>query len=247
VNYLLPVRKKLNLFMPLTEKTSMRMNNTPLGSKIERLEADISLLQKCEQIDKLEAQVELLEKAKARPSKAGKTVEQYLNSLDHSARWDNSEGANSPASSLSSEPGGEPDDEPDEPDDNTPAKKNHKFETVVRRIAAERGLPKAQALAAARKENPELYQSYQNSGVAKSYADLVAAEIQKGCSPTVARQRVEYAHPDLARASIAKSVRASEFMAGVDAIKKSQNCSRTAAMALARREHPEEFERFQNV
>jgi hypothetical protein len=173
-------------------------------------------------------------------------VEQYLNSLDHSARWDNTDGATAPATDIPDELPDLPD--PNEPDDQQPNKnKTHKFQTVTARIAAARNLPKAQAQVVARLENPELYADYQRSGVAKSYNDLVAAEIAKGCNPTVARQRVDYAYPQAARASIAKSASASEFMASVDEIKKAHNCSRTEAMALARREHPEEFARFQNV
>jgi hypothetical protein len=83
--------------------------------------------------------------------------------------------------------------------------------------------------------------------VSKSYADLVRAEISKGCSEVVARQRVAYAFPDLARQAIAKAAGPAEFMAKVDETMRSDGCSRTAAMSKVRKQFPVLFAKYQNV
>jgi hypothetical protein len=98
---------------------------------------------------------------------------------------------------------------------------------VIQRIAAARNMPRAAAAVVARRENPELYQSYQDSGLqgnaeqtnqqlvipsatmVKSSNDFEAAvqlEIQKyGISREAAEQRVSILHPTAAQGHITKS------------------------------------------
>ena len=150
-------------------------------------------------LDELEAQMAALEKSK--------TVRQVVSErANDQSRWDNSEGVNADASELATTP---PGDEPDQP-----KQRRHKFETMVNNVAQRDGVTKAVAAARARKEYPELFEDFQNSGgVAKSFSELIADEIRKGCSDVVAHQRVAYEFPQAARESIAKSESGvSEFM-----------------------------------
>lgn len=155
-------------------------------------------------------------------------------------------GGSGDASGLSATPPGDGADN-EQPDNETAAAE---FDAFVHQIAARDGIPLDQATTRARQEYPDEFAALNRTGVAKSYRELVAAEIAKGYSDTVARQRINYAHPELARESIesiAKGSRVSEFMSVVDAIKKRDGVSRVEAMARARREDPQRFERFQNV
>lgn len=136
---------------------------------------------------------------------------------------------------------------------------HHKFESVSQRIAAERKLPLTAAAQAARVENPVLFRDYQSSGLQNNaansgqqlttYEKMVQQEIRKGCSANVARQRVSYAHPALARhQTIAKAAASpAEFMGRVDQVMQARDCSRTAAMQTVRKQFPELFRKFQNV
>ena len=87
--------------------------------------------------------------------------------------------------------------------------------------------------------------------MAKSFGDLVEAEIAKGCSPTVARQKVAYAFPQAARESRESIAKHESGVSGiygrVDEIKKVRGCSRVEAMSAARRENPDLYWRFENV
>jgi hypothetical protein len=146
---------------------------------------------------------------------------------------------------------------------------HHKFQTVTARISAARNLPLTTAAQVARKENPELFADYQSKpylqgnlagqpspiiasiGIvtAPSFDRLVQAEVAKGCSENVAKQRVAYSHPHLARESIAKSEGGDvvAFMNAVTEIQKRDDCSRVEALRKARVEHPHKFGRYQNV
>jgi hypothetical protein len=141
------------------------------------------------------------------------------------------------------------DDESDDGDDeDRKVRKRHKFEALTDFVANRDGLTKSKAMEIARRDYPDVYASYQAAPVAKSYDALVDAEIKKGCSPTVAAQRVGYAFPDLAKSSIAKSKsNVVEFVKCVDQIQARDDCSRTEALSKARLEHPTAFAKFQNV
>jgi hypothetical protein len=197
------------------------MKMTGLGSKIAAVKNDLG---------RLEATI--AEKRKE------KTVRQIATErINDKSRWGAS--ADDPASTLRDTPPGKGEAKP------------HRFEAMVDMIAERDGVSKPVAAGRARKEFPDLFDDYRNSvGVAKSssYDQLVDNEIQKGCSVVVARQRVAYAHPELARESLAKSENGvAEFMTRVSEIKKRDGCSRVEAMIRARREHPAAYARFENV
>jgi len=156
---------------------------------------------------------------------------------------------------LDADPDAEPDDDEfeDESDDADTRKvrKRHKFEALVDFVANRDGTAKSKAMEIARRDYPETYASYQDSAkVEKSFESLVAVEMRKGFSAVVAKQKVAYAFPDLAKsaAAIAKSASGVvEFVKCVDQIQARDDCSRTAAMAKARQEYPTAFARYQNV
>ena len=196
------------------------MKMTGLGSKIAAVKNDLG---------RLEATI--AEKRKE------KTVRQIATErINDKSRWEAS--ADDPASTLRDTPPGKDEAKP------------HRFEAMIDMVAERYNVSKTVAASRARKEFPTLYEDYRNSvGVAKSssYDQLVDDEIRKGCSAVVARQRVAYAHPELARDQIAKNASVSEFMSAVDAIKKRDGCSRVEAMIRARREQPAAYARFENV
>jgi hypothetical protein len=134
------------------------------------------------------------------------------------------------------------DDDEDDDEEDSKVKKRHRFEAFVDRIAREEKVPRTTAMTRARQQYPELYASYQRErNVSKSYADLVQAEISKGCSPVVAAQRVAMLYPDAARASMAKARHdVADFMEA------EHNCPRTVAMSEIRKRYPDAFERLQN-
>jgi regulator of RNase E activity RraB len=153
------------------------------------------------------------------------------------------------------------DDDEDEEDDDlgkSAPPMTHKFESKIAFIQHRDGCTRAAAQTKARLENPTLFQNYQQSGLVGNAADsgqqlttydkMVRAEIRKGCSPNVAAQRVSYAHPDLARQTLAKAAASPvEFMAKVDEAMQANGCSRTAAMQQVRKQFPSLFAKFQNV
>jgi hypothetical protein len=227
MNYLLPPIRKAKPLLPLKETTKMRMTS-PLGSKLAALEADMAKLEES-----------LLEK---------KTVRELVNQrAADRRRWPNASPSDDASTLATSPSDGEADNTV--ADDNAPGP-THRFESMVLMIRDRDNVPMAEAARRARKEFPTLYDDYQASGgaaVSKSYSELIADEIANGCSDTVARQKIAYAHPHLARESIAKSASVSDFMTRVSEIKKRDGCSRVEAMTRARREDPAAFRRFENV
>lgn len=136
----------------------------------------------------------------------------------------------------------EPDDDPDDEDiEKAIPGSRHKFEALTDFVADRDGVSKDTAMATARREFPEVYASYQGSGLAKNnnYRALVEAEIAKGCSVDVAVQRVAYAYPELARQTIAKAQNSpAEFMAKVDLEIQRTGCSRLEGMSRVRKSNP---------
>jgi hypothetical protein len=224
VNYLMPLRQNVTAVKSRKyskETTKMRM--TGLGSKIAAFSDDLGRLA-----------------ATVAEKKKEKTIRQVVEErANDRSRWHGEDGLDAPASTLRTTPPGKD------------KSNKHRFETMVDMIARRDGVPKSVAASRAREEFPDLFDDYQNSvGVSKSYSDLVAAEIRKGCSPVVAAQRVATLYPAAARENIVKSAASpsvAEFMARVDEIKKDRGLSRTAAMSAARCEHPDLYERFENV
>jgi hypothetical protein len=139
------------------------------------------------------------------------------------------------------------DEEHDDDEPDGKVKKRHRFEAFVDRIAREEKVPRTTAMTRARQQYPELYASYvRERNVSKSYADLVQAEISRGCSPVVAAQRVAILNPDAARVSIAKARdEAADFMERVGSYHVEHGCARTVAMSEIRKRYPDAFERLQ--
>lgn len=135
------------------------------------------------------------------------------------------------------------DQEDDEQDEKT---SKQRFQKVVDRIAARDNIAKVNAMSVARLERPDLFRRLQRVDAERSYEDLVTVEIRKGCSPTVAAQRVALLYPRAAQSTINKSDRAeAEFMRSVAKIADREGISDIEAMRAARTVHPEEFRRFQ--
>jgi hypothetical protein len=227
VNFLMPIKARNWLLPPPKETNKMRMTS-PLTAKLDALESDILALEK--------QMAATLEKKTVRAIVAER--------IRDPARWaDDPDGTNTDAATLAATPPGDDGEETDAA---------AKFDALTRMIASRDGVSLEVAAARARKEDPALFAAYQSSGnVAKSFSELIADEIRKGCSPLVARQKINYAYPALARASRESRAKSesgvAEFMACVSEINKRDGCSRTAAMMRARRENPAEFSRFQNV
>jgi hypothetical protein len=81
----------------------------------------------------------------------------------------------------------------------------HKFESLVDKIKNEQGIPKSQAMAYARQQYPDVYQSYQehsngngNGSTFKrapaAYEQMVEIEMAKGVNREIAGQRVAQQH-----------------------------------------------------
>lgn len=139
-----------------------------------------------------------------------------------------------------------------EDDDFDKIAKQTKFEAMANKIANDEGVSKDKAMTLARQRFPDLYRGFQGiEDTQKSYRALVGREIAKGCSETVARQRVAYAHPHAAREQIEKGVTANSdvaaFMAKVDAAMQTYGVSRTEGMQIVRRSRPDLFAKFRNV
>jgi hypothetical protein len=78
------------------------------------------------------------------------------------------------------------------------------FEQTVTEIQKRDNCTATQAMAKARNENPEGFANYQAEPKHGDFDVLVQAEIAKGCSPSVAAQRVGMKYPDAAAAVIEK-------------------------------------------
>jgi hypothetical protein len=76
------------------------------------------------------------------------------------------------------------------------------------------------------------------------FDSLVEAEMEKGVSEAVARQRVGLKYPDAAAAVITKQGK-TPFEKVVDAIMEQDGCSRSAAMSRARKKEPLKFAHYQ--
>jgi hypothetical protein len=132
----------------------------------------------------------------------------------------------------------------------SPLPMHHKFETVVQRISSERNIPKAEAAAVARKENPTLFSDYQQSGLqgnaTQSQQRLVALEVAKGFSPEVAAVRVAHAYgvvpQDLAKSANENPVL--KFNRVVTKIMEERGVERTEALRLARKRNPSLFAKY---
>jgi hypothetical protein len=141
------------------------------------------------------------------------------------------------------------DDDDDIEDDWSGVKKRHRFEAFVDAIANEENVPKPVAMTRARQRHPELHASYQRHiGVAKSYGAALRVEINKGCSPVVAAQRVAVLYPGLAQERFAKSADdVADFMELVDAYRAEHGCDTTVAMSAMRKRYPDAFDRLQRA
>src|SRR6266508_1124882 len=107
------------------------------------------------------------------------------------------------------------------------------------------GLSGCDALRQARREAPEKFDTYQESGLAKSddadYEALIKAEIGGSAMPRhIAAQRIiqKYGPRPDANAIIAKGDAAAVFEDIVDNIMRDEGVTRSVAMARARRTHP---------
>jgi hypothetical protein len=221
MNFLLPIRKAANPLLPLKE-LAMKMATTPLASKLAALESDMLALEK--QMEK-------------------KTVRALVTErIRDPARWAGDPDGSGDAATLAASPPGADGEETD------PEQAAAEFDALVREVAQRDGIPLAEAARRARQENPDVYDAMTRTDVAKSFNEMVADEIGKGFSHNVARQKVSNAYPQAARESIAKSqADVADFMCCVTAIQKRDQVNRTTAMARARKAHPSEFSRFQNV
>src|SRR5262249_25372565 len=79
-----------------------------------------------------------------------------------------------------------------------------------------------------------------------AFGALVEAEMNKGCSEAVARQRVGLKYPDAAAALIAKQDKTT-LEKVVDAIVEQDGVSRSVAMSRARKKEPTKFQHYQEA
>jgi hypothetical protein len=132
----------------------------------------------------------------------------------------------------------------------------HKFEALRDAIVNEEGVPKTQAMHLARQRHPDLYDDYVNgNGMGKrasSFEEMVRNEaLLKGCTPTVAAQRLLYQHGGQVldrSSSIAKAVDAEgDFIAKAQAIYEQSGgaISKCESLRAARRAAPSAFKRLQ--
>jgi hypothetical protein len=146
----------------------------------------------------------------------------------------------------------EADHDEDEAIENPDWTKQPKFDRRVREVAARDGVGMVEAMRRARKQFPADFFALQHQPIGKSasftYEDAVAAEIAKGFSPTVAKQRVQHAYgATLPHSSIYKSLETATtpFMNRCDEIMARDKCDRITAMRKARLEHERDFAMFQ--
>jgi hypothetical protein len=131
----------------------------------------------------------------------------------------------------------------------SPLPVHHKWEATVQNLANEHGVPKSTAAVMARKQFPRLYQSYQESGLqdnaARSHQSLVTAEMDKGFSEIVAKQRVMHAHGstplDIRKFRDSPAVRLENLMTKV---MQRTGCERTVAWRAVRKRFPKLMAKF---
>jgi hypothetical protein len=127
-----------------------------------------------------------------------------------------------------------------------------KWEAVVQNLSNEHGIPLSTASVMARKQFPRLYQTYQESGLqgnaARTHQALVTAEMDKGFSEIVAKQRVAHAYGSTP-ADITKFADSpvTRFNAVVTKLMEERGIERTEALRLARKRNPALFAKFQEV
>jgi hypothetical protein len=124
------------------------------------------------------------------------------------------------------------------------AKTSPDFEATVAEIRKRDACTHTEALTKARTENPKGFAAYQAGGTNADFDALVEAEIAKGVSDSVARQRVGLKYPNAAAAVIAKAGK-HPFEQVVDAIMQQEKCSRAVAMQRARKKEPLKFHSYQ--
>src|SRR5215212_1516165 len=110
------------------------------------------------------------------------------------------------------------------------------FDDTVASIRSRDSCSRVQAMAKARRENPEGFAAYAHGPIGEDFATLVEKEIRKGCAPNVAAQRVALQHPAVAT-EIGKgvSVAMTDFALAVDRTVIEKKLSRTAAMSEVRK------------
>jgi hypothetical protein len=135
----------------------------------------------------------------------------------------------------------------------------HRFEAMVLHLQNSESLPRDEATRQARLRFPDIWASYQKhtgsmDKAAPSFEQMVRAEaMAKGCTPTIAGQRLLYAHGGsiLDRsARIAKAADAeADFIAKADAIYEQSGgtISRCQSLQLARKAAPAAFGRLQRA
>jgi hypothetical protein len=130
----------------------------------------------------------------------------------------------------------------------SPLGQTHKFETVVQRISAERGISKTDAAVAARRENGTLFESYQESGLqgnaAASHQALVTAQMDKGHSELIAKQQIAHLYGSTPIDLMKGDTPVTRFNAVVTKLMAERGIERTAALRLARKRNPALFAKY---
>jgi hypothetical protein len=121
----------------------------------------------------------------------------------------------------------------------------NEFENTVAEIRKRDNCSRTDALVKARTENPEGFAAYNADNAPKDFEALVEAEMAKGVSDSVARQRAGLKYPDATAAVIEKAKHPFEQV--VDTIQAQDGCSRAEAMARARKKEPVKFAHYQGL
>jgi hypothetical protein len=120
-------------------------------------------------------------------------------------------------------------------DDDSEIAKATKFQAMIDKTAREQGVSKVEAARRVRDQFPDIANGYDAlPETSKSYRSLVDAEIRKGNSEVVARQKVAYSHPDVVQSHISKA--GDGFENAVAKIQKRDNVDRCTALRKARLE-----------
>jgi hypothetical protein len=120
------------------------------------------------------------------------------------------------------------------------------FDETVANIAKRDRCTRQVALAKARHENPEAFEAYQSGPVNEDFDRLVELELATGVSLDIAKQRVGIKHPGAAASVMAKQEK-TPFETEVDNIQEQDGCSRSEAMARARKKHPVKFAHYNEI
>jgi hypothetical protein len=140
--------------------------------------------------------------------------------------------------------------------------RRHKFEALVDKVQNEEGLPRSEAMAAARQRFPQVYRSYQahtagTNNIGKSappatFDDLVNEQMAKGCNYEVAAQRVMQAHGSNALRARPLAKRAHDLddqfhKRAQDIWQADESLSRCESLRKARLSNKKLFEALQSV